>query len=287
MSKEKTSGPETGSQLFNRVGRFAVVPSSLLRLAPRIGMVPIGLWAYFYEKEDHATGNIFPSYATIQAETGLDDRAIVKAIRILEAVGALERQKRYGESTKYFIQPPSITQIADTVDYRRKGHPIVSPKTRILTPPKTRDYKELKEKNIYKPPSKKRRGGPPPNSPPAQLPLDPEARSALESRIRSINILAAALRDLTKLLARQSEYKIATAATQLFEMGATREEVEQFGEWWRHDWRSGAGKGRVATKLPRPDQVVELWEVAKAETGGRTSSESGGVVTLSRSGYGS
>lgn len=151
-----------------------------------------------------------------------------------------------------------------------------------------RDLKE-KDKYIYTRSSSnpKRRSASPPKDLQPQIPLDPDERAAWTARQEVLAGLKKALMDFTKLTARQSEFKIANAAVQLADMGATAEGIERFTHWWRRDWRSGATKSGPGTKLPSPSQVVELWEVAKAEAGGRSlEEEQGRTVTLSLNGFG-
>lgn len=97
------------SKLHDKIGSFTAVPNSVIQLWPVIGLDAFGLFTYLRFRTNSQSGDAFPSYDLIQAETGIGRRRIAKAIRVLEDHHLLERKKRFSQATIYTLTLPPIS----------------------------------------------------------------------------------------------------------------------------------------------------------------------------------
>lgn len=105
------------SKLFDKIGQFTTIPNSVIELWPSIGVDGMALLVYLRYRTNSQTGDAFPSYDKITADTGLTRRRIAKAIRLLESVGLVERKRRFSASTIYTLKmPESISTDAALMD---------------------------------------------------------------------------------------------------------------------------------------------------------------------------
>lgn len=100
------------SKLYDQVGGFVTVPNTVIKLIPVIQEDAFTLWAYLRYRTNSESGVAFPSYDVIRKEIGMSYRRIAKSLRKLEENDLIERHKRFGNSTEYFLKAP----IPNTVD---------------------------------------------------------------------------------------------------------------------------------------------------------------------------
>ena len=96
------------SQLYDSIGGFVTIPNTVMELLPAIGVDAFTLFAYLRYRTNSQSGVAFPSYDTIQADTGLTRRRIAGAIRALEGAELLDRRRRFGNSTVYTLKMPVV-----------------------------------------------------------------------------------------------------------------------------------------------------------------------------------
>jgi len=96
------------SKLSDKIGKFTTIPNSVIKIGGQLGTDALVLFMVLrYHSDDNDVS--FPSYDTIQQESGLIRRKIAQAIRQLEHFQLLERKRRFGNSTLYILKLPSIS----------------------------------------------------------------------------------------------------------------------------------------------------------------------------------
>ena len=103
------------SKLLDRIGQFTVIPNTVIRLIPAIGIDAFMLFVCLrYHSNEHDVS--FPAYPKITEETTLSRNRIAKAIRVLEANGLLIRKRRFSGSTIYTLIMPPISHETGLMD---------------------------------------------------------------------------------------------------------------------------------------------------------------------------
>lgn len=102
--------------LIDTIGQFDTVPVTVVKLMPVIGVDAFSLWVYLRHKTNSLSGDAWPSYDTIQAETTITRHRISAALDLLETHHLLDRERRFGATTRYYIKcpPPEIQCASDT-----------------------------------------------------------------------------------------------------------------------------------------------------------------------------
>lgn len=221
------------STLFDRIGQFTTVPNSVIRLMPKIGCDGMALFVYLRYRTNSETEVAFPSYDTIQLETGLTRRRIAKAIRLMEVKKIMERKRRFGQSTLYTLVMPLVQHMdysstASALSLVQQVHTI---KTDLIK---------------------------------TDLSIAPSARDAQKERVAAIlqgstverDGLIGALHSLTGRdpTIRNSKTNSAYIAC-LREKKATPDQCRKFSHYWQvtQAWRGPGAK-------PALVDVVELWD---------------------------
>jgi hypothetical protein len=104
------------SKLVDRIGQFTTIPNSVIQLWPKIGVDGMTLFVYLRYRTNSQTETAFPSLDTIQKDTSMPRKRIVKAARKLEEVGLVERQRRFSASTIYTLKLPESIAISADVE---------------------------------------------------------------------------------------------------------------------------------------------------------------------------
>ena len=94
------------SKLLDTIGQFVTIPHTVIRMMPQIGDEALSLFVYMRYRTNSISGDAFPSYETIKAETGLSYRKIARSIRKLETLELMTRKKRFGGSNEYTLTLP-------------------------------------------------------------------------------------------------------------------------------------------------------------------------------------
>ncbi len=68
------------------------------------GGAPMKLWFALALRADWRTGEAYPSYETLKRDHGFSANCIAAGISGLEKLGLLERRRRFGNSTRYFVK---------------------------------------------------------------------------------------------------------------------------------------------------------------------------------------
>jgi hypothetical protein len=96
------------SKLSDKIGGFATIPNTVIKMIPAIGPDAFTLWSYLRYRTNGESGLAFPSYETIRADTGLTFKRIAAALRGLESKELMTRHKRFGNSTEYTLICPVL-----------------------------------------------------------------------------------------------------------------------------------------------------------------------------------
>lgn len=104
------------SKLVDRIGQFTTIPNSVIQLWPKIGVDGMTLFVYLRYRTNSQTETAFPSLDTIQRDTTLPRKRIVKAAKLLEQVGLVDRKRRFGASTIYTLKLPDSISISADVE---------------------------------------------------------------------------------------------------------------------------------------------------------------------------
>lgn len=123
------------SKMSDRIGQFVAVPVSFvndMRISPRAFRLFVVLRSY--TSANDGRDMVFPGYETLRARCGFSSYTFVAlAVRELEKAGWIERRKRFGKSTFYYITQP-VLQTGVEMEEPPVLHPSV-------------DYLEPKNKN--------------------------------------------------------------------------------------------------------------------------------------------
>ncbi len=94
----------------DEIGFFVTVPEGLIERAKEIGTDALCLFVYLRYRTNRLRGEAWPSYDRMTQDLGWGRRRIKNAIDALEAAKALERRKRFGNSTVYVLtyRPPDV-----------------------------------------------------------------------------------------------------------------------------------------------------------------------------------
>jgi hypothetical protein len=104
------------SKLVDRIGQFTTIPNSVIQLWPKIGVDGMTLFVYLRYRTNAQTETAFPSLDTIQQDTSLPRKRIVKAAKKLEEAGLVERKRRFSASTIYTLKLPATIAISADVE---------------------------------------------------------------------------------------------------------------------------------------------------------------------------
>ncbi len=106
------------SKLSDEIGQFASIPHTVIKMCPEITADGLALFTYLRYRTNHDTGDAFPSYDTIQKDTGMSRRRIARALRALIDAGVATRKRRFSGSTIYsLVMPkPPISRNAALMD---------------------------------------------------------------------------------------------------------------------------------------------------------------------------
>lgn len=123
----------SGSRLYDEIGNFTAVPNWAIEMGDKIGTDGLVLlMALRYHSG--VNGEVFPAYDLLQVHTGLTRRRIALAIRKLEELKIIERQKRFGQSTIYRLKN-LLTPTSSTPPVLMDEPPVVQQMDCISTPP--------------------------------------------------------------------------------------------------------------------------------------------------------
>lgn len=93
--------------LINRIGFFVPVPETIVEMIPTIGVNAFVLFVYLQFRTNKKRRIAFPGYDKIGEDLGgWGRRRISEAIKALEDADLVEREKRFGASTIYYLNFP-------------------------------------------------------------------------------------------------------------------------------------------------------------------------------------
>lgn len=102
---------DKSTKLYDAIGPFTTIPNSVVKLAAEISAEGLALWVYLRYRTNGESGVAFPSYTTIQKDTGLSRQKIAKYLTVLEENGLLYKERRFGASSVYELQMPPVVPI--------------------------------------------------------------------------------------------------------------------------------------------------------------------------------
>jgi DNA-binding transcriptional regulator YhcF (GntR family) len=102
-------------KLSDLIGQFTTIPNSFISQSVALSTEAKWLFVVLRYHTNSKTDKAFPSYTTIQSETGFHRKTIAKALKELESSGWLTKQRRFGATTIYALQIPT-SSTSDTTD---------------------------------------------------------------------------------------------------------------------------------------------------------------------------
>lgn len=255
------------SKLVDEIGQFTVIPNWIIRLGGQIGPDGLALILALRYHSGAVDSGSFPSYDTLQSETGLTRRRIAKAIRNLESMTLLERKKRFGQSTIYTIKTRISTDaglmsdhsVVQGVDYSstdaglsvvqgvhtNKSHFNKNQLTRFSA-----DAEKKSPEDEFAPKLEQSRK-PRTREQHRQAVLD-----ALAKGLERENEVQTELRNCFHVNPNWDS-KSWKALLSFLKLRPADETVQAFSSWWKkNDWRGKQGQA------PTPAQIYELWPQA-------------------------
>src|SRR3990167_5236609 len=199
------------TRLSDQIGGFVTIPNTVMRIIQAIGVDAFALFCYFRWRTNGESGVAFPSYDTIQAETGLPRKRVAQAIRTLIGADLLTRKKRYGQSNEYTIHLPMFQNASSAGG------------TLSVVPQVHTNKTESNKTDI--------------------LPEPPPAQPAVEGvrKLTPQQEMVGKLAEVLRLDAAISGARLGKFASVLLKNGYTPADVEQVygadGAWWERDWR--------------------------------------------------
>lgn len=134
--KYKANYQEGNSQRFVR-GEFVLVPSiKHLSGIPCTAQV-VYMWLAYHS--DYSTGECYPSYSTLEVETGLSKRTVIRAVKTLVKKGLIKRIKRKKKNSK--------ENTSNRYILLNLGSDTDTPPSDTVSPPSDTDALELKSLN--------------------------------------------------------------------------------------------------------------------------------------------
>jgi hypothetical protein len=116
-------GEQKRERMSDRIGQFVAVPVSFvndMRISPRAFRLFVVLRSYTSANDGRDL--VFPGYETLRARCGFSSYTFVaEAVRELEKAGWIERHKRFGKSTHYFITQPVLQPSVDYLEPETKN----------------------------------------------------------------------------------------------------------------------------------------------------------------------
>ena len=107
MAKKKSERP---TSVTDEIGHFTTIPNYLIEILPIVGRDAYVLFGYLRYRTNRKLRTAFPGYDRIRSDTTLTFGRISAAIKSLEAAGFMERRKRFGDSTQYYLKVPSLAK---------------------------------------------------------------------------------------------------------------------------------------------------------------------------------
>lgn len=139
------------SKMSDRIGQFVAVPVSFvndMRISPRAFRLFVVLRSY--TSANDGRDMVFPGYETLRARCGFSSYTFVAlAVRELEKTGWIERRKRFGKSTFYYITQPVLQTGVETEEppvLQTGVASVLHPSVGTVLHPSV-DYLEPKNKN--------------------------------------------------------------------------------------------------------------------------------------------
>lgn len=110
------------TKLTDEWGSFSAIPNEFIDHAHGLSDQARWLFVLLRRYTNAQTNTAFPSYRTIQAETGWTPKTIAAAVRDLEASGWLERRKSFGAPTEYKLLRRHFPQGSNDTSHREVRH---------------------------------------------------------------------------------------------------------------------------------------------------------------------
>lgn len=134
--KYKTNNQEGNSQRFIR-GEFVLVPSIKHLSGIPCSAQVVYMWLAYHS--DYSTGECYPSYSTLEVETGLSKPTLIRAVKTLIKKGLIKRIKRKKKNSK--------ENTSNRYILLNLGSKEILPPSKIILPPSITVLPELKSLN--------------------------------------------------------------------------------------------------------------------------------------------
>lgn len=151
------------TKLTDRIGQFVALPVLFVN-DTRISADAFRLFTILrsYTSATSATDKAFPGYETLRVRCNFGSyRNVARAIKELEGLGWIERQKRFGNSAQYFLNArptvlPPLVEMEDAASPTTVGSTVLPPLVASVLPPLVEELEVENQKKKY--PEVERRG---------------------------------------------------------------------------------------------------------------------------------
>lgn len=100
----------THDRLSDKIGRFVAIPHTFVEDMRNLPQCAIALFVYLRYKANASTDEAFPSYESIECDTGMTRHTISKGLKALIDRRWIKARRRFSNSTIYeMCIPPSIS----------------------------------------------------------------------------------------------------------------------------------------------------------------------------------
>lgn len=144
------------AKLADRIGQFVALPVTFIN-DTRLSADAFRLFSILrsYTSASDSTDKAFPGYETLRVRCAFGSyRKVAKAVKELEGLGWIERRKRFGNSTQYFLNArptvlPPLVEMEAVASPTTVGRTVLPPLVATVLPPLVEEPEPENQKKVY------------------------------------------------------------------------------------------------------------------------------------------
>lgn len=144
------------AKLADRIGQFVALPVTFIN-DTRLSADAFRLFSILrsYTSANDAADKVFPGYETLRVRCAFGSyRKVAAAVKELEALGWIERRKRFGNSTQYFLNArptvlPPLVEMEAATSPTTVGSTVLPPLVATVLPPLVEEPEPENQKKRY------------------------------------------------------------------------------------------------------------------------------------------
>lgn len=144
------------AKLADRIGQFVALPVTFIN-DTRLSADAFRLFSILrsYTSANDAADKVFPGYETLRVRCAFGSyRKVAAAVKELEALGWIERRKRFGNSTQYFLNArptvlPPLVEMEAATSPTTVGSTVLPPLVATVLPPLVEEPEPENQKKVY------------------------------------------------------------------------------------------------------------------------------------------